>query len=306
MTDDNAVQPERVAEPALNRRFLLRGGAVLAGAAGVTAVGAALGPTAAHAANGDPVTVGSTNSGSATTGLTITPGTSPALSLTNTGGPGLRLNSLGDDFDELAVGDLITTDLGPKIGVDLGNGPEAALVITDYDLTFLQLPVAIDPIRLVDTRKASGRTNIVDRSKAGALDTQGRLTAGSWVDVFVDTSTQDFEYGGVYLNVTVLNPLGNGYLTLYPGPDRPTASLINFNKGLNVSNGAFSAVRDDGSQFLVRIFSSNTSHILVDLTGYTIGATNNLVAAKSTSKGRAARQAKRAAQLRQRLAKSGR
>ena len=55
---DETEQTARVA-----RRGLLRGGAVLAGAAGFAAAGAVAGSTPAHAADGGQVTIGAENTG---------------------------------------------------------------------------------------------------------------------------------------------------------------------------------------------------------------------------------------------------
>ena len=129
-------------EHTVNRRHLLRGGAVLAGAAGATVIGAALVPTAANAAYGANLVIGSeTDAGETATGLTISPGEAPALILTNTDGPSLRLTPVGDAFDGgVEVGDIVNTDFGPLIGVDYGDDTDLDILATGLDLDGLRAP----------------------------------------------------------------------------------------------------------------------------------------------------------------------
>ena len=102
----------------LDRRFLIRGGAVLAGAAGVTAIGAAIAPTKADAADGDSVTLGEANDATSTTSIRIDGtdgGADAALTLQNANGPSLALQPLDEDWDgPLEVGEIANTDGRPE------------------------------------------------------------------------------------------------------------------------------------------------------------------------------------------------
>ena len=101
MTHDDTITNTEVERP-LDRRLLLRGGAVLAGAAGVTVIGAAMGASTADAADGDSLLLGQQNAATLTTEITLggaLGGDPPTLTLTNYSGPGLRLTPTSGDYE---------------------------------------------------------------------------------------------------------------------------------------------------------------------------------------------------------------
>ena len=68
------------------------------------------------------------------------------------------------------------------------------------------------------------------------------------------------------LNVTVVNPTGEGYLTVWPcGVKRPLASNINFTSGSIVPNGVLAPLGGDGA---VCLFSSVVTDVIVDVSGW--------------------------------------
>ena len=71
---------------------------------------------------------------------------------------------------------------------------------------------------------------------------------------------------GVAMNVTVTNPDGPGFLTVYPcGSSRPLASNLNYVKDQTVPNFVLSAISPDGT---VCIDTMTTTDVIVDLAGY--------------------------------------
>lgn len=305
------MTPDDQIERPLDRRLLLRGGAVLAGAAGATVIGAVVGPSAANAADGGSVLIGRSNAATASTTLTSAPGGNPTLSLTNTNGPALRLNSLSQDWNGvLAAGDIAGTDFGPLVGVDYGGGtgPETSYLLTANDLAFIPLASALAvPRRLLDTRPTSRRGNIVQKSSTTAIDSSGRLTANSWIDVYVDDATAEFEMSAAFVNVTVIDPVANGYLTVYPPGNRPGVSTVNFRQSVALSNGAFVATGVYTTSYVVRVHSSQTTHVLLDLSGAILATASSAPAAAAASanmKQRSVRQGKRAAVMKARLQRS--
>jgi hypothetical protein len=262
----------------VQRRNFLRGGALLAGAtAGAVAISAASALPAA-AANGDAVTVGNAFTGSRTTTLTVsgsTAPTTPTLTLANATGPALALSPVSDDWDgSLHIGEIASTELGPYVGVedDQGNGT-AAFLATEFDLATVPSPMAFPTDRRLDTRYASGRTNILATS-AGAFDSAHRLKAGAWVDVSIATNADDFVLDGAFLNLTSTGSTANGYLFAYPpGPDpRPVGSTTSYTKAVTTANSCFAAIDVIGTAYAVRIFTSAPSHVIVDLTGWVVSA----------------------------------
>jgi hypothetical protein len=285
----------------LERRFLLRGGAVLAGAAGATVLGAALIPKTAEAA---PVEYVKLNAESvATTTSTITVGdtvgsTLPTLRLNNATGPQLALQPLPANWDGgLALGDIANTTQGPKIGVDYGDGLEVDYLVTGQMLASIPYVVPLPYSRLIDTRKESQRDRIIATSSKGALDSKGRLTKGSWMDVAIFPFAVDYTVFAVFINLTVSKPEKLGFLTAYaPNQAAPDASTVNFSPGNNLSNAAFVAVSVVNEAFAVRIAASQTTHVVIDLSGIEInsvasaGANANRV--PSVLRARQAKQAK--------------
>ena len=70
----------------------------------------------------------------------------------------------------------------------------------------------------------------------------------------------------VVLNVTVTDPVGDGFVTVYPcGSPRPNASNVNFAAGATVANSVVSGVGGGGR---VCIFTMVDTHVLVDVNGY--------------------------------------
>jgi hypothetical protein len=276
MTNDDQIQRP------LDRRFLLRGGAVLAGAAGVTAIGAALGPTAAEAADGQFMVVGQANSSDSPTKVTVggdAGGAKPALSLVNANGPALHLAPVGDGYDgSLELGEIANTGNGLELGVNYYTGdPQTTWLATGLDLDQIPFTLPILPERLLDTRIAAGRGDITAASP-DAFDSKFRLKANAWLDVGI-IPTDFYGLDAVFVNVTAVKPLKNGVLAVYPPGDRPVSSTVNYQAGVTIANGAFipagigksSADWPDAENWIsIRIHTTGVTHLVVDLTGVTL------------------------------------
>lgn len=301
-----AGNDEATAGRPLERRRLFRGAAVLAGAAGVVALGSL--PTTADAADGQTLKVGGSYRGSGTTSLTIDAGDDPALKLSNPDGPALRLGLLDDAWDgELEPGDLAATVTGPLVGADFGDGPVTTYLATGVDLAATPVPVAVSPRRLLDTRRDSGGEAVLRSSSRSAQDSAGRLVAGAWIDVAVAYGGQETGVllSAAFLNVAAVLPTGDGYLTVYAPGSRPAVSSLNVTGGVTLANAAFVALGTVYQDYyVVRIYSSTTTHVLVDLSGAVLafnplGGEGGVAGAQAAR--RTSRQAKRAAALRRSL-----
>ncbi|MEZ5259984.1 MAG: hypothetical protein R2705_24795 [Ilumatobacteraceae bacterium] len=67
------------------------------------------------------------------------------------------------------------------------------------------------------------------------------------------------------LNVTVVAPDGDGYVTVYPcGADRPNASNVNYKAGQTIANSVVANVGGNGQ---VCIYSYANAYVLVDVAG---------------------------------------
>lgn len=275
--DDDSTE----VETAVGRRALFRGGVVLAGASGISVVGASLLAGPAEAATGDNLLVGKDNEADSTTRLTFAPSSSPAdsglepaLALTNEGGPSLYLNPLAEDWNgNLEPGQILNTERGPLIGIikDGENLTTELLTKQDVWLPF----VLATPMRLVDTRTEEGRLRLTQPSP---LSSDGRLPAHTELTFWISPAGEGFGLPAVNLNLTVVGPKANGYAVVYPGPDRPETSTVNFTKGRTVANSAFIGTSNetvtvviDPSQppetaeaIVIKVYTSAAAWIVID------------------------------------------
>ena len=112
---------------------------------------------------------------------------------------------------------------------------------------------AVTPKRLLDTREGAG-VPVAGGTAINLVVTGGATTVPAGAS-------------GVALNVTVDQPTGPGYLTVWPTGDvQPLASSHNFVPGLTVANLVLAKVGAGGQ---VSIFNSfGASHVVVDVVGY--------------------------------------
>jgi subtilisin family serine protease len=130
--------------------------------------------------------------------------------------------------------------------------PASTHIIVDilgfYPTTDAYTPVS--PSRLADTRLTTilrGGTSL----KVPVLGRGGVAASG---------------VGAVALNVTVVGPQGSGYVTVFPTLEpRPLASNLNYSAGQTIPNMVIAKLGSDGS---VSIYSTTTTHIVVDVAGY--------------------------------------
>jgi hypothetical protein len=158
------------------------------------------------------------------------------------------------------VPNLVTVKVGSNGRVNLYNSQGFTHLIADvvgyYTADRPQvggLFTAVTPGRLLDTRLGAGLP----------------VPGGESINLTVTGSHGVPAAGvtGVALNVTVDQPTGPGFLTVWPtGEPRPLASSHNFVPGLTVANLVLAKV---GSGNQVSIFNSfGATHVVVDVVGY--------------------------------------
>ena len=107
---------------------------------------------------------------------------------------------------------------------------------------------AVEPYRLVDTRQ-----------------TAGKLAARSTYVVNVSGGGVPSDAVAMLLNVTVDDPSGAGFVTVYPcGDGVPLASNLNFVAGQTIANSAVVAISSDRT---VCFYVSTATHLIVDVNG---------------------------------------
>lgn len=157
---------------------------------------------------------------------------------------------------------------------ELGSGRQATVVLPDVDgADGRRIPVDIisrdTPLGAFAT-VVNGPKRILDTRAANGVTTRTSLRAGQTVAVQVTGRGGVPTTAGVtsvVMNVTAVSPTGNGYLSVFPGPAKPTTSSINFTKGVNLANLVTVPVGPDGK---VRFANGNsgTVHVLADVVGY--------------------------------------
>jgi len=254
----------------VDRRAMLRttGTALVAGVAGL-AVAETISASSANAAPGGNFILGQANdAGTADTSLTTADDAGPALGLQNTGaGAALRLVEVDPvpTNPPLVSGDLVNYGGDLVYATGGTGGPFLGFVYTSAVANHL---VPITPQRVVDTRNANGRVNITNPT--GNLDSTGRLLAGK--TIVVSLAGLEVAAAAAYGNLTVVSPVGPGYITLWPGGTRPATSSINFIAGAIIANFAVTGITNSNTDSTVSIYSSVTTHVLLDVTAFAVGS----------------------------------
>src|SRR5690606_31925060 len=117
---------------------------------------------------------------------------------------------------------------------------------------------------LVPGRVLETRPGIADGTVPGGLNGVGRVTGGSYIEVPVTgLAGVPADASAVSLNVTVVNPSGPGFATVFPcGAPQPEASNINFTSAGGVyPNAVLSRVGNNGT---ICVYTLVDADILVD------------------------------------------
>lgn len=129
-------------------------------------------------------------------------------------------------------------------------------------------PSAISPARVLDNR--TGGITIDGQDQAGGPLAGGEiyeLTVIGREDADGDPLIPD-DAKAVVLNVGAIQPVGPGYLTVFPcnaTDTPPNASNVNYIEGVNVANAVTVGIGDDGA---VCIFSFADTNLIADVTGF--------------------------------------
>ncbi|MCU1396412.1 MAG: hypothetical protein JWM34_4840 [Ilumatobacteraceae bacterium] len=161
----------------------------------------------------------------------------------------------------LSIPNLVVTKIGTNGQVCVFN-QQATQLVVDVAGYFPAATtyVAVNPGRILDTRRGSPT---IDGSSAGAgLSPAGNITVvrvGGRAGVPTSAST-------AVLNVTVVDPVGAGFVTVYPcGISPPLASNLNFTAGQTIPNAVISKIGTDGD---ICIFNSQGAQLVADVAGY--------------------------------------
>lgn len=123
-------------------------------------------------------------------------------------------------------------------------------------------PLPVDPARLLETR-----TGATDKTVDGLFEGDGPIPGGETLKLDVAKRGGVAEDAkAVMMNVAAINPLTNGFLTIFAcDVDRPNAASVNFAGGAVRSNSVTSGIGVDGD---VCIYASQTVEVAIDVNGY--------------------------------------
>jgi hypothetical protein len=120
------------------------------------------------------------------------------------------------------------------------------------------------PVRICDTR--AGNPSLLNAPPVNQCN-GATITPGGTRDVAV-TGANAIPPGAIaaVLNVTVANPGGPGFLTVYPqGGQRPTASNVNYLNAQVTANRVIVPLSANGA---ITVYSSQSADVIVDVSGY--------------------------------------
>jgi hypothetical protein len=147
------------------------------------------------------------------------------------------------------------------LGQSSGTGSRVGVrvVPTDDGSTSGISFTAVSPSRVFDTRPGQGGLRSVVKQKVGG-GYQLRVKVTDLSGVVPATGV-----GAVSMNVTVTEPDGAGYVTVYPCGTQPNASSLNYVAGQTIPNAVIAPVSAQGE---VCFFSQSPTHILADVNGW--------------------------------------
>ena len=134
----------------------------------------------------------------------------------------------------------------------------ANVTVTVASATAVIVPV--DPSRLFDTRpdQPQGAVTIVKQRYGGPGNIlKVKVTGNSGVPATGVTA--------VALNVTAVDPVGAGYVTVFPCGTRPEVSSLNYSTGQTVPNAVIAPLSADGE---ICFYSQADTHLIADVNGW--------------------------------------
>ena len=178
---------------------------------------------------------------------TFADGTSAATGATVTN----LINGTTYDFRVAAINAVGIGALGAQVSIT----PSNISVSLSPPAAFRALP----PHRVFDTRpgEAQGAVPVHQLRYGGANVLTLRVAGVGGVPVS--------GVGAVSLNVTVVDPVDAGFVTVYPCGQRPLASNLNYTAGQTVPNAVITPVSADGN---ICLYSSADAYLLADINGW--------------------------------------
>ncbi len=200
--------------------------------------------------------------------VTATGSPKPALTVTGTLPLGVSFTDNGDGTARLAG----TPTTNGTFPVTLTATNPVGTATQDFTLTVAPAPLPPGP----PTPEGAGR--FVPLSPTRVLDTRSGVGAPAVKPAAASTTTLTVTGGlvpadatAVALNLTVAEPDGAGYATVFPaGSGRPETSDVNVSEPGEVAANAAAVALGSGGR--ISIFTYSSAHLVADVTGYWLPA----------------------------------
>ncbi|GAB3380276.1 hypothetical protein [Lysobacter fragariae] len=153
----------------------------------------------------------------------------------------------------------------PGAGTQATNLPTKSLGDIAADLTY----VPVSPCRIADTRLAggalaAGETRGFDVTAAADYSFQGGDASNCGVGAAGS-------FAAAALNITVVNPAAQGYITAFPYlTTKPLAATMAFKAGALVSSMTVIKLDQSPSSLEMSVYASPSTHVVIDIIGYFI------------------------------------
>ncbi len=155
-----------------------------------------------------------------------------------------------------------------QLGTATNNGTTNANTAPEAAVTIASLtPVAVSdtftsfaPVRLVDTRS-------IGETIDGLFQGDGAIVGDAVYEVQIGgRGSVDSDAAAAVLNLSTVNAVGNGFLTIYDCDERPLASGINYAAGSVVNNEIITKLSPTGT---ICIYAKTTTDLVIDAVGQT-------------------------------------
>lgn len=150
-----------------------------------------------------------------------------------------------------------------------GRGSSASRAVGDADQDFVY--TAVTPCRIADTRPSAGGQGILGTNQTADFYVWGDgVTIGGQGGSSAGCPSPRGEPRAVHINATVV-PTGGGFLTVYPSDVAtvPLTSLVNYQPdNAPIANAAIIQTNYDLSVEELRVYTSKTTHVILDVLGY--------------------------------------
>lgn len=149
------------------------------------------------------------------------------------------------------IANQVIVDLGPTGAIAIYTSARSNIIVdvAGYFPSTRSF-AGVTPTRLLDTRSS-------DAVPAAGSTTQVKVAGVAGVPARTAKA--------VVLNVTAVSPMASGYLSVYPGGNRPGASNVNYRPGQNIAGLVVAKVATDGT---VTVYTAAKTHLIVDVLGW--------------------------------------